>query len=203
MLLFTASNGSIQLCGGAVDCYRVGGDVVCAKANSGKAASLINNRQMSGTRRHVRDCNAISRLGSFVKLLVASLRRGTSRSFLLFVRRGLFAVNSCLTASRRGARLGMRDGIVPRAVAHVRQRVSHLSGRLPGVHGFVLPKKDHPTSLTRIYQAIYQQTRHRVCHLTRAVPIRRPILIFVGELSSCLFILTHGRYVQGGNGRVV
>lgn len=175
---------------------------MCAGAKSGKAADLINNDHIPGARVHLRTCKAISRLGSGLKLLGACLRGRASEGFVLNVRRGLFTVKSRLTASRRGARLGTTDVVSVRSIRHVRQRVSGLSRRLPRLYTFVVPKKDHKTTVYRIYHAIYQEMREHVLTLSRAYAVSPRMLTFIGELSSCLFILSQGVGFSRRGGRV-
>lgn len=165
---------------------------MCAGANSGKAANLVNKAHIPGARVHLRTCKAISRLGSGLNLLTACLVSRRSLGFIRSIRSGLFTVKSRLTASRRGIRLGSIDVVAPTRIRTVRHRVSTTSRVLPPLRSFVVPKKDHNSTIYRIYHAIYQETRHQVLTLSRDYAVSTSLLTCVGHLSSCLFILSHG-----------
>lgn len=165
---------------------------MCAGANSLNAAKLVNNAHIPGARVHLRTCNAVSRLGSGVKLLVACLGSRHSEAFLRGIRGGLFTINSRLTASRRGIRLGGIDVVVPSSIRRVRRRVSTTSRVLPPLRSFILPKNTANTTITRVYHAIYHHTRHQVLTLSRAYAVSSSLLTCMGELSSCFFILSQG-----------
>lgn len=162
----------------------------------------MNKAHMPGARVHLRTCNAISRLGSGLNLLVACLLSKGSGSFLRRIRSELFTMNSRLTASQRGVRLGRTDVVDSRRIRVIRQRVSHLSALLPPLSTFVLPNKDHNTTIYRIYHAIYHHTRHQVLTLTRRIRVTSRLLTCIGHLSSCLFILSHGVGRSSGGNRV-
>lgn len=190
------------LCYGFFVAKAVGGDVVCAGANSGKAASLMNNAQIPGARVQLRTCNAISRLGSCLKLLRACLASRRSGRVVFHVRGGLFSINSCLTASRARAGLHVRDHVRSRSVQVLRRTVSMVSGRLPPLGTFVLPKNSHKTTIKRVYQAIYHHTRQHVLTLTRRYSVSTHMATFIGHLSSCLFVLAQGLGRLAGASRV-
>ncbi len=105
---------------------------MCAQANSRNLADLGNKAEVSGASVQIRTCNAISRLGTRVKMLVDNIRSFAVYAFLRAMRYHLFSVNTYLTARYLSCgRGGSTLPIARRSMLLVRRVVSSVRSKLP------------------------------------------------------------------------
>ena len=151
--------------------------------------SLVGGVRIKKSNIRLEAYGTVDELSAHLGMLVAMMKNGEEREFVIRVQNNLFNVCTHLATDQSQTPLYPSAHLADGEIAALEQRIDNLMKQLPERQGFVLPGGVPAACQAHICRTVCRRAERRIAALAEEAQIAPEMQQFVNRLSDYLFVL--------------
>ena len=151
--------------------------------------SLVGGVRIKKSHIRLEAYGTVDELSAHLGMLVAMMKNGEEREFVIRVQNNLFNVCTHLATDQSQTPLYPSAHLADGEIAALEQRIDNLMKQLPERQGFVLPGGVPAACQAHICRTVCRRAERRIAALAEEAQIAPEMQQFVNRLSDYLFVL--------------
>ena len=151
--------------------------------------SLVGGVRIKKSNIRLEAYGTVDELSAHLGMLVAMMKNGEEREFVIRVQNNLFNVCTHLATDQSQTPLYPSAHLADCEIAALEQRIDNLMKQLPERQGFVLPGGVPAACQAHICRTVCRRAERRIAALAEEAQIAPEMQQFVNRLSDYLFVL--------------
>ena len=151
--------------------------------------SLVGGVRIKKSHIRLEAYGTVDELSAHLGMLVAMMKNGEEREFVIRVQNNLFNVCTHLATDQSQTPLYPSAHLADGEIAALEQRIDNLMKQLPERQGFVLPGGVPAACQAHICRTVCRRAERRIAALAEEAQIAPEMQQFVNRLSVYLFVL--------------
>ena len=151
--------------------------------------SLVGGVRIKKSNIRLEAYGTVDELSAHLGMLVAMMKNGEEREFVIRVQNNLFNVCTHLATDQSQTPLYPSAHLADGEIAALEQRIDNLMKHLPERQGFVLPGGVPAACQAHICRTVCRRAERRIAALAEEAQIAPEMQQFVNRLSDYLFVL--------------
>ena len=151
--------------------------------------SLVGGVRIKKSNIRLEAYGTVDELSAHLGMLVAMMKNGEEREFVIRVQNNLFNVCTHLATDQSQTPLYPSAHLADGEIAALEQRIDNLMKQLPERQGFVLPGGVPAACQAHICRTVCRRAERRIVALAEEAQIAPEMQQFVNRLSDYLFVL--------------
>jgi cob(I)alamin adenosyltransferase len=151
--------------------------------------SLVGGVRIKKSNIRLEAYGTVDELSAHLGMLVAMMKEGDEREFVIRIQNNLFNVCTHLATDQSQTPLYPSAHLAEGEIASLEQRIDNLMKQLPERQGFVLPGGVPAACQAHICRTVCRRAERRIAALAEEAQIAREMQQFVNRLSDYLFVL--------------
>ena len=151
--------------------------------------SLVGGVRIKKSHIRLEAYGTVDELSAHLGMLVAMMKNGEERAFIIRVQNNLFNVCTHLATDQSKTPLYPSAHLADGEIAALEQRIDNLMKQLPERQGFVLPGGMPAACQAHICRTVCRRAERRIAALAEEAQIAPEMQQFVNRLSDYLFVL--------------
>lgn len=173
--------------------------MVYTKTGDQGTTGLVGGTRISKTDIRLESYGTVDELNSQIGLLIAHLKEGADKDFLLRIQNKLFVVGSYLATDQEKTKLHEASVVQLSDIESLEQQIDVIDEQLPSLNRFILPGGCVDAALCHVCRTICRRAERRILSLSANVPIDKNIIAFINRLSDYFFILSRKMNIDQNN----
>ena len=165
--------------------------------------SLVGGVRIKKSNIRLEAYGTVDELSAHLGMLVAMMKNGEEREFVIRVQNNLFNVCTHLATDQSQTPLYPSAHLADGEIAALEQRIDNLMKQLPERQGFVLPGGVPAACQAHICRTVCRRAERRIAALAEEAQIAPEMQQFVNRLSDYLFVLAKIINFNEGKSEVV
>jgi cob(I)alamin adenosyltransferase len=151
--------------------------------------SLVGGVRIKKSNIRLEAYGTVDELSAHLGMLVAMMKEGDEREFVIRIQNNLFNVCTHLATDQSQTQLYPSAHLAEGEIASLEQRIDNLMKQLPERQGFVLPGGVPAACQAHICRTVCRRAERRIAALAEEAQIAPEMQQFVNRLSDYLFVL--------------
>ena len=151
--------------------------------------SLVGGVRIKKSNIRLEAYGTVDELSAHLGMLVAMMKEGDEREFVIRIQNNLFNVCTHLATEQSQTPLYPSAHLAEGEIASLEQRIDNLMKQLPERQGFVLPGGVPAACQAHICRTVCRRAERRIAALAEEAQIAPEMQQFVNRLSDYLFVL--------------
>ena len=151
--------------------------------------SLVGGVRIKKSNIRLEAYGTVDELSAHLGMLVAMMKEGDEREFVIRIQNNLFNVCTHLATDQSQTPLYPSAHLAEGEIASLKQRIDSLMKQLPERQGFVLPGGVPAACQAHICRTVCRRAERRIAALAEEAQIAPEMQQFVNRLSDYLFVL--------------
>ena len=151
--------------------------------------SLVGGVRIKKSNIRLEAYGTVDELSAHLGMLVAMMKEGDEREFVIRIQNNLFNVCTHLATDQSQTPLYPSAHLAEGEIASLEQRIDNLMKQLPERQGFVLPGGVPAACQAHICRTVCRRAERRIAALAEEAQIAPEMQQFVNRLSDYLFVL--------------
>ena len=151
--------------------------------------SLVGGVRIKKSNIRLEAYGTVDELSAHLGMLVAMMKEGDEREFIIRIQNNLFNVCTHLATDQSQTPLYPSAHLAEGEIASLEQRIDNLMKQLPERQGFVLPGGVPAACQAHICRTVCRRAERRIAALAEEAQIAPEMQQFVNRLSDYLFVL--------------